>query len=122
VLQLAVRGGAHPASLALSVALALGFLAVSVWLGIRLAPRLISLVQRLRTRGVLVSVAFLFCIAMAVAAKELGLAEIVGAFAAGLVLASTNDREDIRPPHARSPLWRSPTKKGAGSRLSKRRA
>jgi Kef-type K+ transport system membrane component KefB len=95
VLQLTVRGGSHPGSLALTAALALSFLVVAVWAGIRLAPRLIPLTQQLRTRGVLVSMAFLFCIAMAVASKALGMAEIIGAFAAGLVLASTDDRVDI---------------------------
>jgi Kef-type K+ transport system membrane component KefB len=95
VLQLTVKGGAHPVGLALTAALALAFLVVAVWVGIRLAPRLIPLTQRLRTRGVLVSMAFLFCIAMAVASKALGMAEIIGAFAAGLVLASTDDRVDI---------------------------
>jgi Kef-type K+ transport system membrane component KefB len=95
VLQLAGQNGVQLGQLALTVLLALAFLALAVWIGIKLAPRLVPLTQRLRTRGVLVTVAFLFCVAMALAAKALGMAEIIGAFAAGLVLASTDDRVNI---------------------------
>ena len=63
VRQLTVRSGAHPVGLALTAAPALSFLVVAVWGGIPFAPRPVSLTQRLRTRGVLVSVAFFFCIA-----------------------------------------------------------
>ena len=45
--------------------------------------------------------AFLFCLVLAFSAEKLGLAEIIGAFAAGLVLATTDDRvkiqEQIKP-------------------------
>jgi len=76
--------------------LACGLLVAAVLIGIRLAPPLVGLTQRLRTRGILVTTAFLFCLALAGLAKVIGLAEIVGAFAAGLVLARTQDRTDIQ--------------------------
>jgi Kef-type K+ transport system membrane component KefB len=76
--------------------IAVAFLVIAVWVGIRYAPSLVSLAQRLRTRGVLVTVSFTFCLALALAAERLGLAEIVGAFAAGLVLATTEDRIKIQ--------------------------
>jgi Kef-type K+ transport system membrane component KefB len=76
--------------------LATGLLVAAVLIGIRLAPPLVGLTQRLRTRGILVTTAFLFCLALAGLAKVIGLAEIVGAFAAGLVLARTQDRTDIQ--------------------------
>lgn len=76
--------------------IAVAFLVIAVWVGIRYAPSLVSLAQRLRTRGVLVTVSFTFCLALALAAEKLGLAEIVGAFAAGLVLATTEDRVKIQ--------------------------
>jgi len=79
-----------------TTALATGLLVAAILVGIRLAPPLVGLTQRLRTRGVLVTTAFLFCLALAALAKVVGLAEIVGAFAAGLVLARTQDRTDIQ--------------------------
>jgi Kef-type K+ transport system membrane component KefB len=85
-----------------AVAIAVIFLAASNIIGIRFANVLVPLAQRLRTRGILVSVSFLFCITMAFVAEELGLAEIIGAFAAGMVLATTDDRVKIQ--HQIKPL------------------
>lgn len=101
VLQIASTGRADALAVTRAVFIALVFLVGAIWIGIRFAPRLIPFAQRLKTRGVLVSLAFLFCLALAFGAKELGLAEIIGAFAAGLVLATTDDRvrihEQIKP-------------------------
>ncbi len=96
VLTIAASGAVDVLVLIRDLGIALGFLVGAVWIGIRFANPLINFAQRLRTRGVLVSVAFIFCLTMAFAAEELGLAEIVGAFAAGLVLASTEDRVKIQ--------------------------
>jgi Kef-type K+ transport system membrane component KefB len=71
-------------------------LVAAVWTGVRLAPRLVALTHRLRTRGILVNTAFLFCLGLAALAEVIGLAGIVGAFAAGLVLATTQGRTDIQ--------------------------
>jgi Kef-type K+ transport system membrane component KefB len=95
VLEITSGGKQSPLSIAGTMTLAIVFLVVAVVAGIRFAPSLIRLAQRLRTRGVLVSVAFLFCLTLAYLSEHLGLAEIVGAFAAGLVLASTDDRVKI---------------------------
>lgn len=75
--------------------LALGFLVVAVAAGIPLGRRLIRVVGRANVRGVLVAAAVGVALLMAVAAKKAGSAEIVGAFATGLVLARTNRRHDI---------------------------
>ena len=75
--------------------LALGFLLVAVAAGIPLGRRLIRVVGRANVRGVLVAAAVGVALLMAVAAKKAGSAEIVGAFATGLVLARTNRRHDI---------------------------
>ena len=80
---------------------AVAFLVGSILIGIPVAPYMLRLAKKLRTRGMLTISAFLFCLALAYAAHALGLAPIVGAFAAGLVLARTEDlvhiRERMRP-------------------------
>ncbi len=96
VLQIIATGKPDAQAIARAGALAIGFIVAAIWLGIRLAPRLISVAQRLRTRGVLVTTAFLCCVGLAYLAELVGLAEIVGAFAAGLVLATTDDRVHIQ--------------------------
>lgn len=96
VLEIVASGRLHPAAIIEAAATAIIFLVVAVWVGIRFAPKLIPLAQKLRTRGVLVTIAFLFCLTLAFIAKVIGLAEIIGAFAAGLVLATTDDRVKIQ--------------------------
>jgi len=76
--------------------LALVFLIGAILLGIPLAPYMLKVVQRMRTRGILTVSAFVFCLILAFAAQELRLAAIVGAFAAGLVLARTEDLGHIQ--------------------------
>lgn len=75
--------------------LAIGFLALALVLGMPLGKALIGLVGRAGVRGVLVAASVGFALLMAVAAKKAGSAEIVGAFATGLIFARTNRRHDI---------------------------
>jgi Kef-type K+ transport system membrane component KefB len=74
----------------LEVATAFGkatvFLVGATLLGIAFAPRLFRLAARLRARGVLLASGLAFCFVLAWLADRVGLAPIVGAFAAGLVL------------------------------------
>jgi Kef-type K+ transport system membrane component KefB len=65
---------------------AVGFLGVAVVLGMRLSPRVFRAGARLRTPGVLLALALSLCFVLAWAASAIGLAAIVGAFAAGLIL------------------------------------
>jgi Kef-type K+ transport system membrane component KefB len=65
---------------------AIGFLLVSIVLGQLLVPRLLRSAGRLETKGVLLTLAISFCFFLSWAAARAGLAPIVGAFAAGLVL------------------------------------
>jgi len=65
---------------------ALLFLAGSILLGHFAVPKLLRGAGRLETRGVLLTLAVSFCFLLAWAASKVGLAPIVGAFAAGLVL------------------------------------
>ena len=62
------------------------FLVVSLALGVRLSPHLFRLAARLQARGVLLAVGLAFCFLLAWLAAFIGLAPIVGAFAAGLIL------------------------------------
>lgn len=81
------RGGAwHAGFIALLVAKAVGFLVVAVALGRALAPRLFRAAARLRTPGILLSLSLVLCFVFAYVSTLAGLAPIVGAFTAGLVL------------------------------------
>jgi Kef-type K+ transport system membrane component KefB len=84
-----VGGGAGTgtgAQIAIVTAKALGFLVGALALGRLLAPRLFRLAARLRGKGVVFTSALLTCFVLAWMADLAGLAPIVGAFAAGLVL------------------------------------
>ncbi len=62
------------------------FLGGAVLVGRTLAPRLLAAAARIRTRSALVVIGLAFCFLLAWAADAVGLAPIVGAFTAGLVL------------------------------------
>lgn len=95
VSQVAEGGSVEPGSVARATGLAVGFLAVALALGVPLGHRLIRIVGRANVRGVLVAASVAMALLVSVAAKKAGSAEIVGAFATGLVLARTNRRHDI---------------------------
>ena len=75
--------------------LSAGFLAAALYLGPYLSEGLVSVVRRMRVRGVLVGAALCFALLLSLAAHLLGTAMIVGAFCAGLLLARTDKKEDI---------------------------
>jgi Kef-type K+ transport system membrane component KefB len=87
----AIKASATGASLSLfAIALiafkSLAFLIGSIIIGQLLVPRLLRGAGRLESRGVLLTLAISFCLVLAWAAAKVGLAPIVGAFAAGLIL------------------------------------
>lgn len=65
---------------------AIGFLVGALVLGVWLSPKLFHLASRLKTSGVLLAVGLAFCFLLSWLAGAVGLAPIVGAFAAGLIL------------------------------------
>jgi Kef-type K+ transport system membrane component KefB len=79
-------GAAELGPIAWIVVKAAVFLFGAVGLGVWLTPRLYALASRLNGSGVLLGVSLAFCFALSWAAGAAGLAPIVGAFAAGLVL------------------------------------
>ncbi|HXV86190.1 MAG TPA: cation:proton antiporter, partial [Gemmatimonadales bacterium] len=62
------------------------FLVGAMALGVALAPRLFKLASRLRARGALLALGLAICFLLSWLADVIGLAPIVGAFAAGLIL------------------------------------
>jgi Kef-type K+ transport system membrane component KefB len=68
------------------------FLAGSVIVGLWLSPRLFRFGSLLRTRDVLLTFGLTFCFALAWLSDLVGLAPIVGAFAAGLILEDVHFR------------------------------
>ncbi len=62
------------------------FLFGSLWLGTMASPRLFGLTARLRGSSLLLVTALVFCFLLAAGAAAIGLAPIVGAYAAGLIL------------------------------------
>ncbi|HEY3354910.1 MAG TPA: cation:proton antiporter [Polyangia bacterium] len=62
------------------------FLVGALALGALVSPRLFGFTARLQGTGVLLTTALVFCFALAAGASFIGLAPIVGAYAAGLIL------------------------------------
>ena len=71
------------------------FLIGSLVVGLRLAPRMFLLASKLRAQGVLLAVGLSFCFVLAYLANTIGLAPIVGAFAAGLILENVHYRDFV---------------------------
>jgi Kef-type K+ transport system membrane component KefB len=95
VTGVARTGQVSLAAVGLLTGKALVFLAVGIVLGVRLAPTLVGWVARLHARGALIVFAVVFAVALAAVADLVGLATIIGAFAAGLILATTERRAHI---------------------------
>jgi Kef-type K+ transport system membrane component KefB len=87
--------GAMPGPLDLTkiIGLAAGFLAGALFLGAYVMPGVFRAASKLRTQDVLAAVAIGLCLLLAGLSGEAGLAPIVGAFAAGLIL----DEVHVRP-------------------------
>jgi Kef-type K+ transport system membrane component KefB len=93
VIAAANQGGSPAYSeIGLVVGKAVAFLFGAMLLGVFLSPRLFGLAARLNGRGVLLATALVFCFALAYLASAIGLAPIVGAYAAGLILEDVHFR------------------------------
>jgi Kef-type K+ transport system membrane component KefB len=87
------RGGWGAVGLLLLVLKTVVFFGAALTLGPRLIPRALHAAARLETRSALVVMGLAFCFLLAWASDALGLAPIVGAFTAGLVLEECHWRE-----------------------------
>jgi Kef-type K+ transport system membrane component KefB len=105
----AVGGGAALSGIgiALIVAKAIVFLSASLVLGVYLSPMLFKMASRLQARGVLLALGLAWCFLLAWVSSLIGLAAIVGAFAAGLILEDVHYRGFVdRGEHALDELIR----------------
>ncbi len=73
--------------------IAIGFLAGALIVGTYLVPRLTKIAAKFRTQGLMLITAVLICFGLSALASEAGLAPIVGAFAAGLILEEIHFKE-----------------------------
>jgi Kef-type K+ transport system membrane component KefB len=96
IITAADRGGSLAAGdVALTLAKALGFLIGALVLGVLFSRRLFSLASKLRARGVLLATGLAFCFLLSWLSGVIGLAPIVGAFAAGLILEDVHYRDFV---------------------------
>ena len=95
VTGVAQTGSVSLATVGLLSGKAIAFLVVAILVGIRLAPLLIRWIGRMQARGTLIVYSVVFAVALAAVADLMGLATIIGAFAAGLILATTERRAHI---------------------------
>lgn len=96
VIAAADRGGSLAGTeVAVILGKAAGFLVGSLVLGVLFSRRLFSLASRLKARGVLLAIGLAFCFLLSWLANLIGLAPIVGAFAAGLILEDVHYRDFV---------------------------
>ncbi len=98
VAAIATRGSVGAAEIAAVTLQALGFLAGALLLGQVAARQFSGLFARINTGpGMKVAVALGLCLLLAYFASQIGLAPIVGAFAAGLILEEVHFRQFDKP-------------------------
>lgn len=71
------------------------FLVGSIFLGRLLSPYFVALVDQLKTRGQVIISSLIFAFALSYIAAAIQLEAILGAFAAGLILAETSKRKEL---------------------------
>jgi Kef-type K+ transport system membrane component KefB len=76
--------------------LSIVFLAGSIFIGIKFAPYLLKLTEKFKVKRTYAITAIIFAFGLAFIANSIGLATIVGAFAAGLILEVREDKDHIR--------------------------
>jgi Kef-type K+ transport system membrane component KefB len=89
------KHGAPPGGAVIGVAGALAFVVLVAVVGSRLAGRHAGILEAPRVRRSPFILALAFCLGMAALAERVGLAALVGAFLAGMVLAGTRDRYEL---------------------------
>jgi Kef-type K+ transport system membrane component KefB len=87
--------GHEQPAIGLVVGKSVAFLAVALFLGARLSPRMFELAARLKSDGALMAVGLSFCFFLAWAASMVGLAAIIGAFTAGLIIEESHSKSFV---------------------------
>jgi Kef-type K+ transport system membrane component KefB len=79
-------GGVSAGSIGIIVGKAVGFLMGALMIGVLASPRLFAWAARIEGEGVLLASALIFAFLLSYGASVVGLAPIIGAYAAGLIL------------------------------------
>lgn len=95
IVSVAANGTVSWLEISRTVALAVLFVSVAIFVGVRYTHRFSQLVNRMHTRGSLVIASLIFALVLGYVAHVLQLAALIGTFAAGLVLARTEHRTHI---------------------------
>jgi Kef-type K+ transport system membrane component KefB len=74
---------------------AIVLLGVTIYIGLRAADFILHLVEMMHVRGSEIVISFAFVLLMAFFSDLIGLAPIIGAFAAGLIISKTHHRTEI---------------------------
>ena len=94
VVAATARGGHLSAGeMGLVIGKASGFLVGAIAIGVAVTGRLFRLAAKVPTSGVLLALGLSVCFGLSVAADKVGLAPLVGAFAAGLILEDLHYRD-----------------------------
>ncbi len=101
VTALAAGGGVSAGGVARVTGVAFGFLAAAIVLGRAVVPPLVRLVARLGRPGASATFGLVLAFGLGWLAHECGLAPILGAFAAGVVLAGSPEKVEIEEGAAR---------------------
>lgn len=96
VASLARDGQVEVGNVVYLIVSAAAFLVGAVWIGRLLSPLFVGLVDRMQTRGQLLLVSLIFAFVLSYVAAAIQLEAILGAFAAGLILAETEKREELQ--------------------------
>jgi len=78
--------GVSSLTILLVVLKALGFIVGALLIGSLLVPKILKLALKVKVGGVLLTIALAICFLLSFLAEKIGLAAIVGAFAAGLIM------------------------------------
>ncbi|MBW4485221.1 MAG: cation:proton antiporter [Tildeniella torsiva UHER 1998/13D] len=95
VASLAKTGEIEILNVAFLVAGAAAFLVGSIFIGRLLSPYFVMVVNKMRTRGQVIISSLIFAFVLAYIAAAIQLEAILGAFAAGLILAETSKHNEI---------------------------
>ncbi|MGF1458929.1 MAG: cation:proton antiporter [Leptolyngbyaceae cyanobacterium] len=95
VASLAKTGEIEVKNVAILIVSAAAFLIGSIFLGRLLSPLFVGLVNQMKTRGELIISSLVFAFLLSYVAAAIQLEAILGAFAAGLILAETSKHKEL---------------------------
>mgnify|MGYP000547224520 CR=1 FL=1 len=91
-----LTGSLRPQVILVKTGIGIGFLVLSLWIGVKWIPEWFNRVAKLKVKGILITAAFAFMLLMSYLADLSGLSYVIGAFTAGLILAQAFEHHKIR--------------------------